>query len=103
MSGAGQAQSGLALLAGGMRLVPAEVVHFRRPDVMRHLGLSNDNCGFRARFVLASADAEIGPDLQVLAGDSAERAHSPLRIAATVLDQLREHAQPVPAPDRSGA
>ena len=71
---------------------------------MRHMGLSNDNCGIRARFVLPTGSADsLGPDLQVLAGESADRAQSPLRIAATVTDRLREHALPLTTSGSPGA
>lgn len=82
----GAVPQGLVLISSGLRHIPHDVELYSRPDVMKHLGLGNDRCGFRAQFKIAAVEAveQIDPDLQVLGGANAEVAHSPLRIAAVV-------------------
>ena len=89
----GAVPGGLALLINGMRYLPSGVERMRRPDVMRHFGLSNDECGFRATFALLpgiTRFSELGSDFQVLGGESSEDAHAPLRIAGAVAALLQE-------------
>jgi ABC-type polysaccharide/polyol phosphate transport system ATPase subunit len=91
VSAEGVPQSGLVMEFGGARYAVAGIERYRRPDVVRHLGLSNDECGFRARFDLPRIDqlSQIGPDMQLLAGESSARAQAPLRIAPAVAVALR--------------
>ncbi len=85
----GRVPSGLALEFGGQRHEATIVRHVPRPDVMRHLGLSSDNCGFVADFLLHSIAevAEIGSGMRVLAGEDLSP-DCPLHIAAGVKFQV---------------
>lgn len=82
----GVVPGGIALQVNGMRYPAVRIERMRRPDVMRHFGLSNDECGFRAIVALSGVTrvSELGADLQVLGGDSPDQAHTALRIAAQV-------------------
>ena len=82
----GVVPGGIALQVNDMRYPAIRIERMRRPDVMRHFGLSSDECGFRAIVALPGITrvSELGADLQVLGGDSPEQAHTALRIAATV-------------------
>lgn len=86
VSAEGVPQEGLVLEVNGARYPVVGVERYRRPDVVRHLGLNNDECGFRAQFALPLIEkmSQIGPDLRMLAGESISRAHAPLRIAPVV-------------------
>jgi len=88
----GVVPGGLALQVNGMRYAATRVERMRRPDVMRHFGLSSDECGFRATIALPGITSlsELGSDLQVLGGDSSEQAHAPLRIAGAVAALLQD-------------
>jgi len=90
VSGAGEPLTGLVLVVAGARYPVSAVERYRRPDVVDHLGLSDDECGFHARFELPQVRdlADVGADVQVLVGDSVFRAHDPLRIADGVLAAL---------------
>jgi len=94
VSATGLPQTGLTLQFGGARYPVAELERYRRPDVVRHLGLNNDECGFLARFSLPQIRSlpEIGPDMQVLAGNSIAQAHHPLKLAANVIEVLQGSA-----------
>lgn len=88
----GAVPGGLAMQVNGMRYGATRIERMRRPDVMRHFGLSDDECGFRATVALPrglTRLSELGPDLQVLGGESHEQAHAPLRIAGAVAAMLR--------------
>ena len=87
----GSVPAGLAIEAAGTRFPPAEVERYARPDVMRHLGLTNDLCGFRARFTTPGVEtvADLRGELRVLGGRQAGLAQSPLRIAPAVNAILR--------------
>ncbi|HVI60349.1 MAG TPA: ATP-binding cassette domain-containing protein [Luteimonas sp.] len=87
----GAVPGGVALQVNGMRYAAASIERMRRPDVMRHFGLSSDECGFRATIALPGISrlSELGPDLQVLGGESPDQAHAPLRIAGAVAALLR--------------
>jgi ABC-type polysaccharide/polyol phosphate transport system ATPase subunit len=88
----GAVPGGVALQVNGMRYAAASIERMRRPDVMRHFGLSSDECGFRATIALPGISrlSELGPDLQVLGGESPDQAHAPLRIAGAVAALLRD-------------
>lgn len=88
----GSVPRGLALQANGKRYAATSIERMRRPDVMRHFGLNSDTCGFRAIIELPGVNrlSDLGPDLQVLGGDSAEQAHAPLRIARDVAALLSD-------------
>jgi hypothetical protein len=78
-------------VVNGARHPVAALERYRRPDVVDHLGLSDDECGFRARFELPEVRelADIGKDVQLLVGESVFRAHDPLRIADDVAAALQ--------------
>lgn len=87
----GAVPAGVALRVNGLRYAATRVERVRRPDVMRHFGLSTDACGFRATIPLTGIRnvSDLGADLQVLGGESSDLAHAPLRIAGTVAALLR--------------
>lgn len=82
----------VVLQVNGMRYAARDIERMRRPDVMRHFGLSSDECGFRATVAVPGITrlSELGSDLQVLGGNSSELAHAPLRIADAVTARLRD-------------
>ncbi|WP_051176343.1 ABC transporter ATP-binding protein [Luteimonas mephitis] len=89
----GAVPSGLALQLNGQRHAASTIERIRRPDVKRHFGLSNDECGFLATVPLPASFitvAELGAaEARILAGATAEYTHTPLRIAASVANQLK--------------
>lgn len=87
----GIAPGGMAMEVRGARYPVIEFERYSRPDVMSHLGLSHDQCGFRAMFSIPGVDSisDLGSDLLVLAGDTTEHASAPLRIAPIVTAMLR--------------
>lgn len=87
----GAPASGLALEVAGVRYPAVELSRNIRPDVMRHFGLRDRTCGFRARFIVPHVGAlhDLGRDLQVLGGMRPEQALSPLRIAPAIAAALR--------------
>lgn len=92
----GVVPGGLALQMGGLRYAAEHLQLHARPDVKRHLGLSTDECGFKAivRVDGVNSAADLGRDLQVFGGRTTDVAGAPLRLASKVLEQV--------APDRSG-
>jgi ABC-type polysaccharide/polyol phosphate transport system ATPase subunit len=82
----GDAPRGLALEVGGVRYAASRVDRTRRPDVMRHFGLRDPNCGFSAIFSVPAARSldDLGADLRVLGGVSPEQASTQLRVAPLV-------------------
>ena len=90
----GHAPAGLVLEFGGLRHPVSRLERYARPDVKRHLGLAEAQCGFRARFDIEGLRslADIGNDLQVYGGTTVQQAYSPLRIAATIGASLRAAA-----------
>jgi len=80
----GRVPGGVVVQVQGRRYVARKVEHHARPDVAKHLGLSNAECGFQAivRVPGAESVADLGEDVQVFGGSSPEDAHAPLRIAA---------------------
>lgn len=73
------------------RRYPTELFeHQSRVDVMRHLGLPNDQCGFRAiiRVPGARSLGDLGKDMRVFGGDSLESADTSLKLAADVRSGL---------------
>ncbi len=88
----GAVPAAVVLQVNGMRHSASSIERMRRPDVMRHFGLSTDECGFRATIELPwiTRLSELGSDLQVLGGESPDQAHAPLRIAGAVAAQLHD-------------
>lgn len=81
--------SGLAVEVDGVRSLATRIDRVPRTDVMRHLGLSTDNCGIDARFDFPEFASLIanGGRLSVLGGVR-DAPDSPLRIAAGVFASL---------------
>ena len=82
----------LVIEVDGARFAMSKIERYNRPDVVEHLGLSQDLCGFRASFVvpkLNSLDVLGRVGLQVFGGISAELAHAPLRLAPAVKTALQ--------------
>lgn len=81
---------GLAAEVGIIRRQAEQFKRVRRGDVMRHLGLSSDVCGFEASFYFPNFDSLIaGGDPLIVLGGERERPDTPLRIAASVLASLQ--------------
>lgn len=82
---------GVALEFDGHRHVAESVEYVRRPDVMRHLGLPGDDCGFLAsvRVPGVSHPAQFGDQLRVLGGVNSEFGNASLRLGPDVLAVLR--------------
>ncbi len=86
----GAVPGGVVMEVNGRRYLADEFEHRKRPDVMRHLGLSHDQCGFRAiiRVPGARSAGDLGRDMQVFAGDTLDHADTPLKLAAAVSRKL---------------
>ena len=91
-SASGITAQGIALDVHGVRYRPDGVERLHRQDVMRHFGLRDRQCGFRASFTVPGVASvpDLGRDLRVLGGLHPEQARSTLRIAPSVLAALRE-------------
>jgi len=83
----------LVIEVDGARFEMRSIERYNRPDVVAHLGLSEDRCGFRASFVVPQlkSAAELR-GLGVFGGISAEHANAPLRLAPSVLTTLQQRA-----------
>jgi ABC-type polysaccharide/polyol phosphate transport system ATPase subunit len=81
---------GVVMEVEGRRYIADKVEHHKRPDVARHFGLANDQCGFHATVEVPGATnvADLGEGIQVFGGDSPEHADAPLRIAPDFTVQL---------------
>lgn len=86
----GAVPSGLALERNGFRYVAEEVERIPRPDVMRHFGLSTEQCGFLALVKVpgCSAPADLGIGVRVLGGATTDTSGTQLRMAAAVAAAL---------------
>lgn len=86
----GAVPAGIAMERYGYRYVAEKIERIRRPDVMRHFGLSTDQCGFHALIAVPGASqlSDLGGELRILGGESAEHANAPLRLAASVTATL---------------
>lgn len=82
---------GIALEMDGHRYVAHAVESVRRPDVMRHLGLHTDECGFLATVQVpgVSHPSELGEQLRVLGGSPTDHADAALRLGPAVAAVLR--------------
>jgi lipopolysaccharide transport system ATP-binding protein len=94
VSNTGAAPSGLVLEACGSRYAVTSIERYPRPDVMKHLGLSDNRCGFRARFEVPQLTSlvDLGQELKVFGGETAALATAPLRIAPAVSRRLLDAA-----------
>ncbi len=82
----------LVVEVDGARFAMRKIERYNRPDVVEHLGLSQDLCGFRASFVvpkLKSLDVLGTVGLQVFGGTNTELASAPLRLAPAVKAALQ--------------
>ena len=88
----GSVPSGLSLQLDGQRHAAVSLKRVSRPDVMQHFGLHTDDCGFLATIPLPPGFTTVtslgAADASVLAGETADHTHVPLRIAAVVASQL---------------
>lgn len=91
----GVAAPRLVLERRGSRHAAASIERYPRPDVMKHFGLSDDRCGFRARFDIPGIEGIIGlgTDMAVLGGVNATQALAPLRVAPAVAALLAGQVQ----------
>lgn len=91
----GEVPTHLVMQVHGQRYIADNVAKIKRPDVVKHLGLRNDDCGFRAVVTVPGAFSlpDLGVDLQVFGGHSLVHADSPLRIAASVASLLPAHVE----------
>lgn len=78
--------TGLVFQTGDHRFAVQDMVRCSRADVMKHFGLSDGQCGFKATFVLpdVSSFADLVGKVQVLGGVTSEDAVAPLRLSAEV-------------------
>lgn len=90
----GALPGGVVVEVNGRRFVARELRRTRRGDVMRHLGLSTDECGFSAVVEIPGATGveDLGPHTLVFGGDSPEHAYAPLRIAPKLAAALAAHS-----------
>ncbi|MBA2237823.1 MAG: ABC transporter ATP-binding protein [Lysobacter sp.] len=86
----GAVPGGVVMEVNGRRYLADRFEHQKRPDVMRHLGLSHDQCGFLATISVPGARsvADLGRDMQVFGGDTLDHADTPLKLAAEVSNKL---------------
>ncbi len=89
----GEIPSSLAAEVLGTARLADQFDSVRRPDVMRHLGLPEEHCGFAAEFVLPpeALPADIARQLVILGGDG-DRPDTPLKLAAPVRELLERTA-----------
>lgn len=87
----GAQPKGLALERDGHRHAAHSLEIHRRPDVMRHLGLASDECGFIATVHVpgVSGTSELGAELRVFGGASVDYTNAPLRLGAAAMAALR--------------
>lgn len=87
----GESLAGLVIQISGIRYVAQDVRRCPRPDVKSYMGLSSENCGFRARFVIPGIDSvqKMGQDVQFLAGNSDSTAREELGLTDSALSWLR--------------
>jgi len=86
----GAVPRGIAMEVNGSRYLAETFELQKRPDVMRHMGLSQDQCGFRAivRVPDARSVGDLGRDMQVFGGDTHQYANTPLKLAAEVIRSI---------------
>lgn len=89
----GAPAQGVALDVRGVRYSAEQIERRPRQDVVRHFGLRDRQCGFRASFLIpgVASAADLGRDLRILGGIHPDQARSPLRIAPAVTAVLRKH------------
>lgn len=89
----GEIPSSLAAELLGTARLADRLDSVRRPDVMRHLGLPQEYCGFAAEFLLPPEAplAEVARQLVILGGEGA-RPGTPLKLAGPVRELLERAA-----------
>ncbi|WP_167285259.1 ABC transporter ATP-binding protein [Marilutibacter alkalisoli] len=87
----GAVPAGLALERDGHLYTTSDLRWCRRPDVVKHFGLSNDMCGFLAVVAVpgVSQPSELGRNVRVLGGANPELVDAELRMAPAVIETLR--------------
>jgi lipopolysaccharide transport system ATP-binding protein len=81
---------GLSLEIGEMRVPATSIEWYRRPDVQRHFGLYDPNCGYRAVFPapgLASLEGFGAP--RMFGGDAEPDFDGPFRVAPALAGRFR--------------
>lgn len=87
----GSVPEGLVLEVSDTRYPAIEIARGSRPDVMRHFGLRDPQCGFTATFKVSRLASlqELGGGVRVLGGANNQSASTPLRIAPAISQALR--------------
>lgn len=90
----GAVPGGVVLEVNGRRYIAERLERLRRPDVMRHFGLNDDECGFLAHVQVPGVTVpnDLGADIQTFGGASPAQAHAPLRLAARVMQAVVERS-----------
>jgi hypothetical protein len=80
----------LAIEVQGARFPVRRMERYNRPDVVKHLGLVEDRCGFNASFVVPKLKSLEGlhGGLEVLGGMDGGSTDFPLRLAPAVLGAI---------------
>jgi ABC-type polysaccharide/polyol phosphate transport system ATPase subunit len=86
-STAGPAPRHLVVRLDGTKLQSRRIERYNRPDVVQHLGLVEDGCGFHASFAVPKLNSlrELQGQLEVLGGADRDTANTRLRLAPMVL------------------
>lgn len=90
----GAVPDAVVLEVNGHRYTAETVERIKRPDVMRHFGLSTDDCGFLVTVTVPGFTdvCDLPSDIQVLGGDSFGHSYAPLRLAGSVTALLQATA-----------
>lgn len=77
----------LAVSIGGKRVQARRVERYNRPDVVKHLGLIEDGCGFNASFHVPKLDSveRLRDALEVFGGIEAGHVNTSVRLGPAVL------------------
>ena len=77
----------LAVRLNGMLLSSRRIERYNRPDVVQHLGLVEDGCGFHASFAVPKLNSlrELQGGFEVLGGVDRNNVNTRLRLAPMVL------------------
>lgn len=80
----------LVIRVGGVVHRSRRIERYNRPDVVQHLGLVEDGCGFHASFAVPKVNtvAELRGRLEVLGGTGSDSTITPLRLGPAVLAAL---------------
>lgn len=77
----------LVVSIGGKRVNARRVERYNRPDVVKHLGLVEDSCGFNASFLVPKLDSieRLRDTLEVFGGVEVSRVDTNVRLGPAVL------------------